>query len=201
MSHLGLAECKFGELNTYFQSIIMISVAPLTPRSCGSASRARVPPTRNFERGAAKRKIMSKVLIDNVSPVTQSVQAVVELLTFLGMPSELPAVIKLANDGQLTRSSKGDCYYYTSPKGCSCPGYFYRHSCKHVKALAFSSSKPHGQTLEQTLEEHDRNLHKMPKSYQRMVYAAREEAEAMEAPDSLINRGGFKPVYPGEEGA
>jgi len=140
---------------------------------------------------------MSKVLIDNVSPVTQSVQAVVELLTFLGMPSELPEVLKLADGSQLTKSSKWDCYYYTSPKGCSCPGYFYRHSCKHVKALAFSSSKPHGQTLEQTLEEHDRNLHKMPKSYQRMVYAAREEAEADDS-ESLIKRDGFKPIYPGE---
>ncbi len=143
---------------------------------------------------------MSKVLLDKIEPVTQSVQAVVELLTFLGMPSELPAVLKLGYGAQLTKSSKGDCYYYTSPKGCSCPGYFYRHSCKHVNTLAGSSSKPHGQTLEQTLEEHDRNLHKVPKSYQRIVYAAREEAEADDS-ESLIKRGGFKPTRPGDEEA
>jgi hypothetical protein len=48
-----------------------------------------------------------------------------------------------------------------------------------------------GQTLAQTLEEHDKNLHKMPKSYQRMVRAAQEDAENE---PSLICRAGFKPV-------
>ena len=178
----------------------MISVAPLTPRSCGSASRARVPPTRNFERGAAKRKIMSKVLIDNVSPVTQSVQAVVELLTFLGMPSELPAVIKLANDGQLTRSSKGDCYYYTSPKGCSCPGYFYRHSCKHVKTLAGSSSKLHGQTLEQTLEEHTGTSTRCQRAISEWSMQRGRKQKPWKPLILLSSAGGFKPACPDEKG-
>jgi hypothetical protein len=48
--------------------------------------------------------------------------------------------------------------------------------------------------MAQTLEEHDRNLHKMPKSYQRMVRMAREEAEA--EPMELIHKGGFKPCLP-----
>lgn len=139
---------------------------------------------------------MSKVLMDNLAPVTQSMQAVVELLTFLGMSSELPAVIKLADGAQLTRSSKGDCYYYTSPKGCSCPGYTYRRTCKHMKSLSISSSRPRGQTIAETLA--DRNLSKMPKSYQRMVRAARENAEA--EPLELIHKGGFRPVLP-DEGA
>jgi hypothetical protein len=143
---------------------------------------------------------MSKVLIETLAPVTQSVQAVVELLTFLGMPSELPDVLKLADGAQLTKSTKGDCYYYTSPKSCSCPGFFYRHSCKHVKSLASASSRPRGQTIAQTLEEHDRNLHNMPANDRRMVRQAREEAETAGDLDSLIKRDGFKPVYPGEEG-
>jgi hypothetical protein len=71
--------------------------------------------------------------------------------------------------------------------------------CKHMKALVGSSSKPHGQTLAKTLEEHDRNLWKMPASYRRMVRMAREEAEAEGDSDSLMKRGGFKPVYPGDE--
>jgi hypothetical protein len=50
--------------------------------------------------------------------------------------------------------------------------------------------------MAQTLEEHDRNLYKMPASYQRMVRMAREEAEA--EPLSLMHMGGFKPVVPGE---
>jgi len=143
--------------------------------------------------------MFSKVLIDNIMPVTQSAQAIAEMLIFLGMPSELPAVLKLADGAQLTKSSKGDCYYYTTPRGCSCPGFTYRHTCKHVKALAGPSLKPRGQTIEQTLEEHDRNLHKMPASYRRMVRAAREVAEAEDDPDSLIKRGGFRPVFPGDE--
>jgi hypothetical protein len=39
----------------------------------------------------------------------------------------------------------------------------------------------------------------MPASYRRVVKLAREQAEAEDDPDSLIKRGGFKPVYPGDE--
>jgi hypothetical protein len=139
---------------------------------------------------------MSEVLLDKIEPVTQSIQAVVELLTFLGMPSELPDVLKLGDGAQLTKSSKGDCYYYTSPTRCSCPGFFYRHSCKHVKSLASASSRPRGQTIAETLEEHDKNLWKMPASYRRMVRAAREDAEL--EPLELITKGSFRPVLPDE---
>ena len=59
--------------------------------------------------------------------------------------------------------------------------------------------KPRGQTIAETLEEHDRNLSKMPASYRRMVRMARQEAEAEDDPDSIIKRGGFRPVYPGDE--
>lgn len=132
--------------------------------------------------------------------ISQKVESVVELLNFLGKPIDpLPEIVKLADGAQLTKSGKGDCYYHTSPEGCTCPGFYYRHTCKHVKALASTSAKPHGQTLAETLQEHDRNLHKMPLSYQRMVRQAREEAEADSDPDSLIKRGGFKPVYPEDE--
>jgi hypothetical protein len=132
--------------------------------------------------------------------ISQKVESVVELLNFLSKPVDpLPAVVKLADGAQLTRSRKGDCYYYTSPTECTCPGFYYRHSCKHMKALASISAKPSGQTLAETLEEHDRNLWKMPASYRRMVRMAREEAEAENDLDSLIKRGGFKPIYPGDE--
>jgi hypothetical protein len=129
---------------------------------------------------------------------TQSVEAIVELLKYIGKPSEpLPEIVKLTDGAQLTKSSKGDCYYYTSSKGCTCHGFFYRHNCKHMKALTSTSAKPRGQTIAETLEEADRNLWKMPKSYQRMVRQAREEAEA--EPLELIKHGGFKPIYPGDE--
>ena len=55
--------------------------------------------------------------------------------------------------------------------------------------------------MAEVLEEHDRNLPKMPKSYQRMVRAAREAAK--EDPDSIkpvgMWAGGFNgPVAPEE---
>ncbi len=140
------------------------------------------------------------MLLEYVDPETQSVDAVVELLKFSGRSfNPLPEVVKLADGGQLTKSSKGDCYYHTSPKGCSCPGFFYRHNCKHMKTLTGSPSEHRGQTIAQTLEEHDRNLHRMPASYRRMVRIAREMAEADRDPDSLINHSGFRPVHPDDE--
>jgi hypothetical protein len=47
-------------------------------------------------------------------------------------------------------------------------------------------------------EEHDRNLWKMPKSYQRMVRAAREDTNAEDS-DSLIKCCGFRPILPDKE--
>ena len=124
---------------------------------------------------------------------SQTVDSVIQMLKCLGRQfAPLPEFVKLNNGAQLTKSIKGDCYYYTSPDGCSCPGYTYRHTCKHIKLLLSSSSKLSGQTIAETLGEQDRNLHRMPKSYQRMVRAAREDAEA--EPLERINRGGFKPV-------
>jgi hypothetical protein len=131
---------------------------------------------------------------------SQTVDSVIQMLKGLGRQFDpLPEFVKLADGAQLTKSSKGDCYYHTSPEGCTCPGFYYHHSCKHMKALASTSAKLRGQTIAETLEEHDKNLHKMPASYRCMVRLAREEAEAEGDSDSLIKRGGFKPVCPDDE--
>jgi hypothetical protein len=68
---------------------------------------------------------------------TQSIDAVKGMIEFLTgeQVRELPAVVRLANGWHLTRSSKGDAYYMTSPRECSCPGYYYRRTCQHVKSL------------------------------------------------------------------
>jgi hypothetical protein len=136
---------------------------------------------------------MAGNLLEGISPVTQTIESGKALAKFLGMKEELPESISLANGARLTLSTKKDCYYYTSEKGCTCKAGTYGRICRHRKAM--ESSKPRGQSLAQTLEEHDRNLHKMPKSYQRMVRMAREEAESE---PSLISRGGFKPCLPEE---
>ena len=133
-------------------------------------------------------------LLEGVSPVTQSADAGKALAKFLGMKEALPETIALANGARLTLSSKKDCYYYTSEKVCTCKAGTYGRTCGHRKAL--ESPKPRGQSLAQTLEDHDRNLYKMPKSYQRMVRLAREDAEA--EPTELIHKGGFRPCLPEE---
>jgi hypothetical protein len=135
-------------------------------------------------------------ILEGVSPVTQSVDAGKALAKFLGMKEELPEIIALANGARLTLSTKKDCYYYTSEKVCTCKAGTYGRICRHRKAMESSKPSFHGQSMAQTLEEHDRNLHKMPYQYRRMVQAAREEAEA--EPTELISRGGFKPCLPEE---
>jgi len=135
-------------------------------------------------------------LLEGLSPVTQSAEAGKALAKFLGLSEELPESISMANGARLNLSSKKDCYYYTSEKGCSCKAGTYGRMCRHRKSLESSKPRAHGQSMAQTLEEHDRNLSKMPKSYQCMVRMAREEAEA--EPTELITRGGFKPCLPEE---
>ncbi len=139
---------------------------------------------------------MSENLLDRmVGPTTQTIESGKALAKFLGLKDELPETIALANGARLVLSTKKEAYYFVSVDGCTCKGFTYRRTCKHVKALEIS--KPHGQSLAQILEEHDRNLYKMPKSYQRMVRMAREEAES--EPLELIHKGGFRPCLPEEE--
>jgi len=79
-----------------------------------------------------------KVLYDGgEGPKTQSIEAVKNLIEYLtgAKCQELPTIFKLSHGWQLTRSSKGDCYYMSSKEACSCPGFFYRRTCRHVKAL------------------------------------------------------------------
>jgi len=135
---------------------------------------------------------MKTFSVDSGSPLTQSLSAVIGLLNSLGRPTEpLPEVVDLGTV-KLVQSNKKDVYYTVTAKECSCPSFVYRGGpCKHQRKH-FAQDRRRGQTMAETLEEHDRNLPRMPKNYQRMVRAARENAEA--EPLELINRGGFKPV-------
>jgi hypothetical protein len=78
-----------------------------------------------------------KTVLEPKLPATQTAESVKHLIEFVsGNPcQELPAVFKLTNGVQLTRSSKGDAYYVTSKQGCTCSGYTYRRTCRHVTAL------------------------------------------------------------------
>lgn len=72
------------------------------------------------------------------SPKTQSIESVKALLTYMGRPSDpLPVYVELAGGVRLTKSKKGDAYYCTTPKECSCPARTFSPGslCKHMKAL------------------------------------------------------------------
>jgi hypothetical protein len=112
-----------------------------------------------------------KVLFDGgiKSQPVDAVKGMIEFLTGEQL-RELPAVVRLANGWQLTRSSKGDAYYMTSPKECSCPGFYYRHSCRHVKALREAVVKERIIDLHDTMpgevrywEEKERKKEQQPK--------------------------------------
>ena len=141
-------------------------------------------------------------LLEGLSPVTQSAEAGKALAKFLGLSEELPESIALAKGARLTLSGKKDCYYYTTLQICTCNAGQNHKICRHRRDLceaardAQKAAEPHDQTLAETLEEHDRNLYKMPASYRRMVSIAREKAAS--EPLELIHKGGFGPVCPEE---
>ena len=80
--------------------------------------------------------MLNKTLL--ASPVSQTAAAVRQLIashTFGQEPAEMPDFYRLTCDMVLVRSSKGDSYYVTTPKSCSCPAATYRPGqiCKHSK--------------------------------------------------------------------
>jgi hypothetical protein len=137
---------------------------------------------------------MSTMRMLSGASVTQSTAAVVSLLKFLGKSSvPLPEAVDL--DGLvLVLSNKRDVYYTTTPHSCSCPSATYRPGqvCKHRRKHFPDANrdKKREQNMAEVLEEHDRNLSRMPASYRRMVRAARDEAESDQ---ELKPEGSFKP--------
>jgi len=71
-------------------------------------------------------------------PTTQNTDSVKTLLAYLGRPSDpMPIFVELKGNVRLTRSKKGDCYYTTTAKDCSCKARTFNPStsCKHMRAL------------------------------------------------------------------
>jgi hypothetical protein len=94
--------------------------------------------------------MVEKTILEIASPLTQSVEAVKQLIEFVTCKpcNEPPATFALANGAQLTKSSKGDVFYVTTPTACSCPGFSYRGSCKHVTALKSGGSRSQAQAYQ-----------------------------------------------------
>jgi hypothetical protein len=130
-------------------------------------------------------KVMTqKISLDKLTPITQSVNSVVELLNYMGKTSNpLPESVELPGM-LLVLSGKRDSYYTVSSESCSCPSNnFYRGGpCKHQRRY-FPKNNSSRQSLAESIDQANENLKRMPKRYQAMVSSAREAAE--DDPDSI----------------
>ena len=87
------------------------------------------------ESGRGVISMAGGVIVEVKSPVTQTTEATVLLLKYLGKPFDpLPQEVRLPG-AVLVLSNKKDCYYVTTEKACSCPSATYRpgQSCKHQR--------------------------------------------------------------------
>jgi hypothetical protein len=133
-------------------------------------------------------KVMTqKISLDKLTPITQSVNSVVELLNYMGKTSNpLPESVELPGM-RLVLANKKDVYYSVTADSCSCPSHFYRGGpCKHQRRY-FPPSSSSRQSLAESIGQANENLKRMPKRYQAMVSAAREAAE--DDPDSIAPKG------------
>jgi hypothetical protein len=85
-----------------------------------------------------ERVPMAGIKFEMESPKTQSPEAVKALITYFNHgnePADLPAFFRLSGDMVLVKSNKGDAYYVTTPKDCSCPARTYNpgKQCKHSR--------------------------------------------------------------------
>jgi len=83
------------------------------------------------------KQMLNKIVI--ASPVTQSREAVEQLIAYFNhgqQPEEMPSFYRLSGEMVLVQSNKGDAYYVTTSKSCSCPAATYNPGkpCKHSRA-------------------------------------------------------------------
>jgi hypothetical protein len=104
--------------------------------------------------------MLNNILFEGKSPLTQSAEAVKALIEFVTTEpcEELPANFALSNGAQLTKSCKGDVFYMTTLTACSCPGFTYRGSCKHVTTLRSGNSVDGSRSQSQAYQARQREL-------------------------------------------
>ena len=83
------------------------------------------------------------------SPVTQSREAVEQLIAYFNhdqQPEEMPSFYRLSGELVLVQNNKGDAYYVTTPKSCSCPASVYNPGkpCKHSRKYFPQPQKSRG---------------------------------------------------------
>jgi hypothetical protein len=88
---------------------------------------------------------MAGIKFEMESPKTQSSEAVKALIAYFNHgkdPAEMPEFYRLTGEMVLVKSNKGDAFYVTTPKDCSCPAKTYNPGkpCKHSRKY-FPQSK------------------------------------------------------------
>ena len=86
-----------------------------------------------------------KTIVQIKSPVTQTVEAVQQLIAYFNhgqAPEEMPSFYRRDGELVLVQAKKGNAYYVTTPKSCSCPAATYNHGkpCKHMTAYFKATS-------------------------------------------------------------
>jgi hypothetical protein len=79
-----------------------------------------------------------KTIFEDESPKTQSIDAVRALIAFYNhgqAPEELPDFFRLSGELVLVQSRKGNHYYVTTSRDCSCPAKHWQPGkpCKHQR--------------------------------------------------------------------
>jgi hypothetical protein len=87
---------------------------------------------------------MSKMILNMENPVTQTVDAIKNLLAYVGRAcNPLPTDVTLDNGRLvLVLSNKKDAYYTCTARACSCPGNQFRHNCKHIRKYFPETATP-----------------------------------------------------------
>ena len=84
------------------------------------------------------------LLEGRTGPATQSLDAIKNLLAFVGRSADLPPTDVSLDNGRLVLilSNKKDAYYTCTAAKCSCPGNQFRHNCKHMRKYFPETARP-----------------------------------------------------------
>jgi len=96
----------------------------------------------------------NRVLFEGNAPITQSTEAVRALLKFYNHGqevTELPPFHRLGAEMVLVMSNKGDVYYVTTPRDCSCPAQSCNpgQPCEHMRKF-FPAPKSEAPVMEES---------------------------------------------------
>ena len=99
---------------------------------------------------------MTRTNINPETPISQSVDAVKALLSYMHRPADpLPEFVELQDRVRLTLAKDGKAYYLTTAKACSCPAATFHpgQPCKHMRALQLTVEEREGDSLRPAMDQ------------------------------------------------